>query len=187
MDRVRDEISALNTIIDDFLAFARPMAPSGEAVDLRRPLGEAGDLVRAELEERDGALEVILPETPLPARVGSGHAKRVTLNLLRNAAQVADRVRLEGRREGDEVVIVVSDDGPGVDDELRERIFDPFVTDKEQGAGLGLAIVRKVAEAHGGRVELSGAGGSDGARGAEFRIYFPCSEDPPSPPSGSTG
>lgn len=184
MGRVRDEISALNTIIDDFLAFARPMSPSEEAVDLREPLCAAVDLVGAELEERGGSLELVLPEEPLQARVGSGYAKRVTLNLLRNAAQVADHVRLEGRREGGGVVISVSDDGPGVDRELRERIFDPFVTDKEQGAGLGLAIVRKVVEAHGGRVEV---GEAPGGRGAEFRIYFPGLEDPADTASGTIG
>ncbi len=77
------------------------------------------------------------------------------------------------------MVISVADDGPGVPTDLRDRIFDPFVTDKEQGAGLGLAIVRKVAEAHGGRVELVAEGETDGGRGAEFRIYFVNLENPP--------
>jgi signal transduction histidine kinase len=179
MDRVRGEVSALNGIIDDFLAFARPMGPAAEVVDLREALRAAAELVAAELEERDGRLELELPDHPLPAKVEAGQAKRVTLNLLRNAAQVSDRVRLEGRLEGGEVIIVVSDDGPGVEEALQERIFDPFVTDKEQGAGLGLAIVRKVAEAHRGRAELARRNGADGAGGAEFRIYFPSLEDPP--------
>jgi signal transduction histidine kinase len=77
------------------------------------------------------------------------------------------------------VIISVSDDGPGVPPDIRERIFDPFVTDKEQGAGLGLAIVRKVAEAHGGRVLLVPDQETDGGRGAEFRIYFVSLENPP--------
>ena len=77
----------------------------------------------------------------------------------------------------------MTDDGPGVPAALRERIFDPFVTDKEQGAGLGLAIVRKVAEAHGGRAELHRTAESNGGRGSEFRIYFASLDDPP-PRSG---
>ena len=92
------------------------------------------------------------------ARVDPSHAKRAALNLLRNAAQVAAHVRLAGWSEGRRVVVAVSDDGPGVPEALKDRIFDPFVTDKEQGAGLGLAIVRKVAEAYGGGGALMPAG-----------------------------
>lgn len=182
MKRVRSEVSALNGIIDDFLTFARPMSPNREAVDLREALHDAAEFVRAELEDRGGQMEVVLPDEPLMARVGPDYAKRATLNLLRNASQVSDRVRLEGSLEHGEVVIRVSDEGPGVSPELRERIFDPFVTDKEQGAGLGLAIVRKVAEAYKGRVELVPPEETNGAGGAEFRIYFPSLEDPPSRP-----
>lgn len=185
MRRVRSEVSALNGIIDDFLTFARPMSPDREAVDLREALWEAAELVRAELEDRGGVLEVVLPDEPLMARVGADYAKRATLNLLRNAAQVSGRVRLEGCLEFGEVLIRVSDDGPGVDPDLRARIFDPFVTDKEQGAGLGLAIVRKVAEAHRGRVELASPEETNGAGGAEFRIYFPSLEDPPARPGSA--
>jgi signal transduction histidine kinase len=172
MGRVRSEVSALNTIIDDFLTFARPVPPQREPTDLREPLEEAAALVRAELEKRGGTLEVRLPETPLMATVAGEHAKRATLNLLRNAAQVAEHVRLEGSLAQGEVVISVSDDGPGVPPELRQQIFEPFVTDKEQGAGLGLSIVRRLAEAHGGRVELTRTGETNGGSGSEFRIYF---------------
>ena len=80
------------------------------------------------------------------------------------------------------MVISVLDDGPGVPEALRERIFEPFVTDKEQGAGLGLAIVRKVAEAHGGRVEVRGRRGNEWWEGCGvpgiFRQFL---EDPPVP------
>ncbi|MFQ5537317.1 MAG: ATP-binding protein [Gemmatimonadota bacterium] len=171
--RIRQEVSALNGIIDDFLTFARPMNSEAEAADLRSPLLEAAELVRMEMEERGASLEVVLPEEPLAARVGAHHAKRAVLNLLRNAAQAADRVTLRASRQNGEVVISVRDDGPGVDPEVRDRIFEPFVSDKQQGAGLGLAIVRKIAEAHGGRVELVGSSREAGGSGAEFRVYFP--------------
>jgi signal transduction histidine kinase len=182
MGRVRKEVSALNSIIDDFLTFARPMDPTPEATDLREPLREAAELVRAELERRGGSLDVDLPPGPLLASVGPDYAKRSALNLLRNAAQVATNVRLGGWVERGETVVSVSDDGPGVPEGLKRRIFDPFVTDKEQGAGLGLAIVRKVAEAHGGRVELTHTEETNGGSGSEFRIYFRSLEDPPPTP-----
>lgn len=185
MQRVRKEVSALNTIIDDFLAFARPLAPSRERTDLREPLYDAAELARADMDRSGSTLEVRLSDEPLLARASADQVKRATLNLLRNAAQAAEHVRLSAWCEGGEVVVAVSDDGPGIPAELRERIFEPFVTDKEQGAGLGLAIVRKVAEAHGGRVELCDPAETDGGRGAEFRVYFGSLEDPPVPsPAG---
>jgi len=179
--RGRSEVSALNTIIDDFLAFARPLAPSHDPTDLRVPLWEAAELIRGVIENGGGELEVDLPKVPLTAQIGSDHAKRVTLNLLRNAAQVSSKVTLRAWKEGGEVVVSVSDDGPGVHEELKDRIFNAFVTDKEQGAGLGLAIVKKVVEAHGGRAELHHSGETNGVRGSEFRLYFQNFEDPPPP------
>jgi hypothetical protein len=137
------------------------------------------ELVEAELDEHGGSLEVELPSTPLLALVREEHVKRATLNLLRNAAQASQHVRLQASTQNAEVVIIVSDDGPGVARELRDRVFDPFVTDKEQGAGLGLAIVKKVAEANGGRVELAEPSQSTSGKGAEFRLYFGSLEDPP--------
>jgi signal transduction histidine kinase len=79
--------------------------------------------------------------------------------------------------ERGEVLVRVADDGPGVPVEERARIFEPFVSDKEQGAGLGLAIVRKVAEAHGGRVEVHSATEAGVGTGAEFRVYLTGMED----------
>lgn len=177
--RIRSEVSGLNTIIDDFLTFARPLGTTHATEDLRDALRDAADLVMAELDKNGGALRVDLPPTALAARVEADHAKRAVLNLLRNAAQVAEHVVLTAWAERGEVVVSVSDDGPGVPEALRERIFDPFVTDKAQGAGLGLAIVRKVAEASGGRVELTRTGETDGGRGSEFRVYFPSLDEPP--------
>jgi signal transduction histidine kinase len=111
------------------------------------------------------------------ARADPDQIKRLVLNLIRNAVEVSSRVVVSAEMEKGEVVIRVADDGPGVRPSMRERIFEPFVTDKEQGAGLGLAIVRKVADAHGGRVEVGDAIESGLGRGAEFRVYLPGFED----------
>lgn len=182
--RIRSEVSGLNAIIDDFLTFARPLGNTHGTQDLRDALRDAADLVVADVEKNGGELIVELPDAPLAARVDADHAKRATLNLLRNAAQVAEHVVLRAWVEHGEVVVSVSDDGPGVPDAIKKRIFDPFVTDKAQGAGLGLAIVRKVAEANGGRVELTRTGETDGGRGSEFRVYFPSLDEPPPASAG---
>ena len=179
--RVRSEVHDLNRIIDDFLTFARPLAPDREGSDLREPLRDAAELARGELEVSGTELELRLPDEPLIAAVDRDRIKRAVLNLLRNAGQAgAGRVVLEARSRSTQVVVRVADDGPGIPPDRRERIFEPFVTDKEKGAGLGLAIVRKVVEAHGGRVEVAG---DDGERllgeGAEIRIYLIGLEEPP--------
>lgn len=171
LERVRTEVTALNRIIDDFLTFARPMEPEPVVHDVRGPLSEAVELARGEAERRGRALEVRFPPEPVWTRADPDHVKRIALNLLRNAVQVASRVGLAADDDGGEAVVRVRDDGPGVPERLRERIFDPFVSEKEQGAGLGLAIVKRLAEVNGGRVEVADRGG--GQTGAEFRVYFP--------------
>jgi len=187
LDRVRREVEALNDIINDFLAFSRPLHPQVRVHDIRGPLREAAELTELQLEEGGGALTVELPETPLMARADPDHVKRVILNLLQNAGQAGTRVWMDAWWKNGEVVVSVRDDGPGVSEEVGDRIFDAFVTDKEQGAGLGLAIVKRVLETNGARVVLVNALGGDDSDnlvraedpGAEFRVYFPGSEDLP--------
>jgi two-component system sensor histidine kinase FlrB len=94
------------------------------------------------------------------------------LNLANNAFDaVGDGLELliEARRGVDCAELRVRDNGPGVPDELRSRIFEPFFTTRSRGTGLGLAVVKAVAEAHGGSVDLERMAGS----GASFVLRFP--------------
>ena len=176
--RIQAEVDVLNRIITDFLVYARPRAPEMELHDIRAPLREAAELVASELESAGGSLEVDLPEMELEAVADPGQVKRMVLNLLRNAAEAGDRVWLTGEWRNGEVVISVRDNGPGVPESMRSRIFEPFFTSKEKGAGLGLAIVGGVARANDARVELV-ADGEPGGNGAEFRLYLSGSEEFP--------
>ncbi|HSR42962.1 MAG TPA: HAMP domain-containing sensor histidine kinase, partial [Longimicrobiales bacterium] len=182
MNRVRGEVEALNRIIDDFLTFARPLQTEPHGSDLRDAVRSAAELAENELIREGCELEVDVPREPLMAVADRDQVKRAVLNLLHNAAQVAGRVRVRAERSGTELLVRVTDDGPGVPEDLRERIFEPFITDKEKGAGLGLAIVRKVAEAHGGRVDVGDAEDAGFGSGAEFRLYLPGLEEPPTVP-----
>jgi signal transduction histidine kinase len=181
LKRVRAEIRDLNEIIDDFLTFARPLRPGPELHDIKGVVEQAAELVSMELERRGGVLQLDLPREPLLARADPEHVKRVVLNLVRNAAEAGDRVQVEALWRNGEVVVAVRDDGPGVPSELRERIFEPFVSQKEKGAGLGLAIVERVTRANGGRVELMSPEQTEAGWGAEFRVYFTGSEELPIP------
>ncbi len=176
--KVRSEIQALNRIIDDFLTFARPLRAEDTLHDIRIPIQEAVELMEMRVREDGGRLVVDLPDEILMARADPEHVKRVTLNLLRNAAQAGRNVTLRGESFRGEVVLSISDDGSGVPEEMEDRIFEPFVTDKEQGAGLGLAIVKRLVESNLGRVELR-RGEDSAGEGAEFRVYFRGAEDLP--------
>ncbi len=118
-------------------------------------------------------------EQPLPVEGNADELHRMVLNLLDNAARHTPsgaRIELHVRRVGEEAVIEVGDDGPGIPAALREQIFDRFVrgegpadTAVGPGSGLGLAIVRAVASSHGGTVEV----GESAAGGALFRVRIP--------------
>ena len=100
---------------------------------------------------------------------------QVFTNLLMNACEAMGeqggdlKVRIQRADDGDGVVVEIEDSGPGVPLELKEQIFNPFVTTKKTGVGLGLAIVSKIVDAHGGSVKLI----SEPHRGACFRVTFP--------------
>jgi signal transduction histidine kinase len=104
--------------------------------------------------------------------------RRVVINLVGNAVDVLDEsntpdpvvdVQMGENLAGSEVWIRIRDNGPGIDDEARERIFSPLYTSKDQGTGLGLSITRKLVDAHGGSIELE----SEPGAGAEFLITLP--------------
>lgn len=176
LDKVRKEVAGLAAIVEEFLGFARPSLGKRHLHDVRGPVEEAAALTEAEMTKRGGrGLHLAFPSKPLLALADPAQVKRLVLNLLRNASQAGDTVWVEGAMVNGEVRIAVRDDGPGIAPELRDRIFEPFVSDKEQGAGLGLAIVKDLAEACHGRVELAGppSSGDRGPKaGAEFHVYL---------------
>jgi two-component system NtrC family sensor kinase len=104
--------------------------------------------------------------------------KQVVLNLLVNALDSIEhegRVRVEVRRGGGEGVLIVTDDGCGMTDEVLEHLFEPFFTRRRagQGTGLGLSIVQRIVADHGGRIEATSAGPG---QGTTFRVRLPLAE-----------
>jgi CheY-like chemotaxis protein/anti-sigma regulatory factor (Ser/Thr protein kinase) len=105
---------------------------------------------------------------------------QVLSNLISNAAKYTDpggSIQVTGRREGDEIVIEVADNGRGIADEARKRIFEPFVQEepRSSGLGVGLALVKRLVELHDGSVAV--ASGGEGA-GSTFTVRLPIGEGP---------
>ena len=165
-DRVVNEAVRLEQLMNDLLAFVK----SGE---LRREEADPNDVLRAAVEASgNGSVEArYLPgRTPWP--LDSGRMQQALENVLRNAVQASPqghRVEAAVGMEGRALVFTVRDHGPGIPAGEEERIFEPFVTGRVRGVGLGLAIARRIVELHGGTVSAkSHAGG-----GAEFRLTVP--------------
>ncbi|MBK8480572.1 MAG: HAMP domain-containing protein [Proteobacteria bacterium] len=179
---VTEEVQGLRRLVEEFSAFAKLPAVQAEAVEIDLVLD---DFLKSysELAERTQA-----HWTPL----GPGHVvlvdrmliKHVLHNLLENALQAAAgpgargsaglRVELTARLPlgAGELALQVRDNGPGIDREAMEQVFDPYFTTKERGTGLGLAIVKKIVLEHGGAVLVRAA--PEG--GAEFVITLPLAE-----------
>lgn len=132
-------------------------------------------LVRREIEDQHAAVELELA-TDLPPIAADGvQIQQVLVNLIKNACEAMStqvgerRIRIRTSRSDGGIALEVQDSGPGVSAEIRGRLFQPYVTTKPAGMGLGLAICRTIVEAHGGRLGL----GSAAAGGAAFRVDLP--------------
>jgi two-component system OmpR family sensor kinase len=174
----------MSRLVADLLLLAR--ADAGRAgvhrpCDLAEIVGNAAAELAPVLGDRELAID---NERALPVQGNPDELHRMVLNLLDNAGrhtQPGARIELHLREDGEDAVVEVGDDGPGIPSQLREQIFDRFVrgegpadTAVGPGSGLGLAIVRSVASSHGGSVEA----GESPSGGALFRVRLPLRRSP---------
>lgn len=149
------QVDSLNRIISDLLEFSRFRPPRIGSVALDALIREVTMLVGNKCSA-DIALE-LSPEVP-PIEADGEALKQVVLNLLLNAIQATPeggRITIRtGIRSSDEVTISVRDDGVGIAPEDLEKVFDPFFSTKPTGTGLGLAMVRRIVDAHDGHIEI---------------------------------
>ncbi len=163
--RIRKELAGLERLVQDFLDYARARPLSLEEIDATLLSAEVRELALPLARERGAELAA----EGSGRLVGDRHALcRAALNLVRNAVEASPpggRVDVALHVQGAQAALEVLDRGPGLSAPAREHLFEPFFTTREGGTGLGLALARKVAEAHGGALHLADrAGGGTVAR-----------------------
>jgi signal transduction histidine kinase len=181
---LRREAERLRGILTDFLQFAGQVRIDPRPTDMNALVEELTDFFMPQARVQGVLLRCELAPGPLMASADGPHAKQALLNLMLNAVQAmaadtrpgapARELIIRTARQTDPerrpvVAVHVIDTGPGISDEVREKIFQPYFTTKSGGTGLGLPTARRLIEAHDGRLDLH----SEPGRGTDFTAYFP--------------
>jgi signal transduction histidine kinase len=176
IDAVENQVRLGNRLLSDLLEFARPRSPSLKPDDVN-PLIE--DVVGALGLPRAIRVETALAATLPPVALDADKMRQVLSNLILNASDAMPEggtLKVATRRVGERVVVEIRDDGAGMALEVHRRLFEPFFSTKARGMGLGLSIVKKIVDAHGGDVQVESAPG----RGTIVTFSLPAA-----PPSAS--
>ncbi|MGA3130750.1 MAG: ATP-binding protein [Terracidiphilus sp.] len=190
------EIRRLDRVVQTLVDFSRPVELDLREQDVRLVIGDVLALAADELTTHRVKLTSSMPEEPLIANVDADLLKQATLNVIQNGAQAMPdggilEVILEQEPNGDEdapptsgngrqparstrsmakfAVLRIADEGPGIPEEIREKIFDLYFTTKSGGSGIGLAMTYRILQLHHGSVEVQSREG----RGTEFRLRIP--------------
>jgi PAS domain S-box-containing protein len=175
--RIAKESNRASEVFDGIRALFQRDEPTKAPIDVNEIVRETLQSLRGELEEHGVVLRTDMADG-LPLIQGhKNQLQQVIVNLVHNSIEametLTNRGRMlsvkTGRRGSDAVVVFVEDTGPGIDPMQLKGIFEPFVTTKKKGMGLGLAISRRIIENHDGRLTVS----SDGSSGTQFRFILP--------------
>lgn len=168
---VQKELERLTALTEQYLSIARHNTTKIEIEDLRTIVADSVNFMKRELIRRNIEVCLTLPGQEVMLAVDEMQIRQVLFNLIRNAQEAMPEggsVRVTLADEPCRVVLSVEDEGTGIDSALVENVFDPFVTTKQTGTGLGLAVTRQIVQSHSGQIRCEP--GSTG--GARFVIEF---------------
>ena len=174
---MEDEIKRLNTLIEDFLLFARPSDPVFRPVDLNSLLNEIADRFEIQSGYANNHLVRHIPQESCEAQVDMDLFSRALSNIVKNAYEAGGEqgeVCIQAQIVDNAWQAQVIDNGEGIGEENLFRIFEPFFTTRSKGTGLGLAFANQVIRAHGGTVRALNADRG----GAMFLIEIPLGQGP---------
>ncbi len=170
---IDDEARLCQRIVQELLDLARPHRLEIRPVDIAMLAREAVERLEGVGVLRDRVVKVT-SDRPVMVSADSGKLRQVIANVVVNAAEATEAtgtITIDASATADEATLTIADNGPGIAPEIREQIFEPFVTTKARGTGLGLAIAQAIVDAHGGRIAIS----SSPASGTLVSLQFPVS------------
>ncbi|GMQ99617.1 MAG: ATP-binding protein [Zetaproteobacteria bacterium] len=167
---MREEVQRLDHLVSDMLDYAKPLYPKPEPVAV-------SDVIHAAIKQVDaqGNMDIHLNCTISELEIDTSHLRLVLDNLLRNAMHASPAVgSIHIRMTGDgQWKLEVEDEGGGVPEAMRQHVFEPFVSGKVDGAGLGLATVWQVCQSNGWKITVGDSNGKDEKKGAIFTVTGP--------------
>lgn len=169
---IMGEVDRLANLTNEYLQFSRLPKISSKNYDIGKIFMELSFLLETQLQTRNISLLLDLPKAPLFVKLDKDQIHRAILNLLKNSMEslnINGNIQVTVKATSETVQINVIDDGPGISNELKSKIFEPFYTTKEIGTGLGLALSKQIIEEHGGSLEYL----TNHTRGAHFLIIIP--------------
>jgi len=172
IDIVIDSALTMQKIVHDVLDFSKPLQLTLKQEDIREVITKACQFCEAKSAGEGVNISKKIPDSPVYIELDIFHMERALINLVSNAIEASGRgqeVRIDIAPRKDTIVLTIADQGTGMDRETLENIFTPFYTKKKEGTGLGMPIVKKVVEAHKGKLSVDSKPG----RGTEIRIELP--------------
>jgi signal transduction histidine kinase len=174
LEVIDSEIHRLDRVVQTLVDFSRPVEVKLIEHDLRQIVSDVVTLAAAELSTRQVTLTSRLPSYPLIAKVDVDLLKQAVLNVVQNGAQAmpeGGRLKVMLVDDGKFAVIEVQDEGVGISEELREKIFDLYFTTKKGGSGIGLAMTYRILQLHHGSIDVQ----SEMGLGSVFQLRIPLS------------
>jgi signal transduction histidine kinase len=170
---IEEEIHRMNEIVDQFLRFAKPASPMLEKTEALSIFDDILQLLKPQIEKQRISVEREFQPLPM-ILIDREQMKQAMLNLLLNAIQAmpeGGQLTLSGQNsvDGQWVCLSIQDSGMGIETEVLNKLFDPFVSTKEGGIGLGLSITHRIVDQHHGKIEVESTPGE----GTLFTVWLP--------------
>ena len=175
VDVIGSEIQRLDRVVQTLVDFTRPVELRLSDMDLRKIVEDVVILASPAAERHNVMIERQSSQEPLPVRIDADLVKQALLNIVLNGVQAmpdGGTLRIAAKREGDGAVIMVRDQGAGIPENIRDKIFNLYFTTKSGGSGIGLAMAYRVVQLHHGSVEFT----SIMEHGTTFYLRFPLAE-----------